>query len=217
MFFWGDGEGSFFVTAAHVLEGIKGGDIIGFAAASGFVDIGVREVARADNADVVVFSTGNIHLEGKFDGIVPEPVTPGCEVMFVGFPHGLVGSYPGSRGWLTGLVRKASFSGVIEPPGWSPILVLDGFNNPGFSGSPVFGPTEGAVRPIGVISGYRPESPAHGGVYRNVDGNEERVPGLFTKANSGMIYAYTWKQVTEALSKLQSRNPGGAFKMDAIV
>ena len=85
------------------------------------------------------------------------------------------------------LVRTAYFSGIVNLDGHD-IMLLDGFNNPGYSGGPVFTVgLDGKPALAGVISGYRFEIESHGAIYqKNPDGQETALPDLYVKPNSGM-------------------------------
>jgi len=74
------------------------------------------------------------------------------DVFFLGFPYDIVPNLLfGSGGFPMPLVRKAIVAAMDRDT-----LILDGHNNPGFSGGPVcfFRPNEGAARIAGVVSGY---------------------------------------------------------------
>ena len=80
-------------------------------------------------------------------------------------------------------------------------IFLDGHNNPGFSGGPVFVVNESNhhVTVIGIISGYIPQkSPVKddsgNDVFLNVNGTAKRV---FSQENSGIIKAV---QIHEAIA-----------------
>lgn len=205
-----DAQGSYFVTAAHLMKGAAAGDKVQFRRVTDWVDVGIRDIVfAAQQADVCVFSSVNftLTLVGEFPDSGEVGVAPGGETIFVGYPHGLTNTFPNNNGFVSALVRKAFFSGVIAVDGRE-VMILDGFNNPGYSGSPVYiadGPN--MLVPWAVISGYRHESAAHGGVFKKVGGIEEQVPDVYVKANSGMIVAESWSHVTDALKLLPTRNP----------
>ena len=104
-------------------------------------------------------------------------MTLGDDVYFVGFPFGLFAD--GDRmnaGFPLPLVKKAIVSAFYVEDG---LILLDGHNNPGFSGGPVLrGPA--AKQVIGVVSGYRFER-------RNVL-NKRGNQGPYTyDANTGIV------------------------------
>lgn len=212
-FTWADDRGTFFVTAAHVLEGAAGGDVVGLRTDYGEVKLRVADIAFADDgADVCVFAAENFRLRWtsatKSDFEVT--IQLGDDLLFLGFPHGLNNTVVGMNHFVTALVRKASFSGTAMI-GRVETMILDGFNNPGYSGAPVFAHTdEGHLVPVAVISGYRYEAQSHAAVYKVVDGDEMALPDTYVKPNSGMIYALPWGCVLDALTRLTKRNPNVA-------
>jgi hypothetical protein len=211
-FCWADDFGTFLVTAKHILKGAAAGDRIEIRQRDRWQLLGVREISFApDGVDICVFTTENfgITFQGEYDQTERTGVHLGQDVLFVGYPHGLVNDTPINGDFVTALVRKASFSGVIDTGTGHPTMVLDGFNNPGYSGGPVYVEGNGGLVPWAVISGYRYEVPSHASVFRTVAGMEEQVPDHYVKPNSGMIYAYSWGYVLDILKTLVTRNPPG--------
>jgi S1-C subfamily serine protease len=118
----------------------------------------------------------------------------GQEAYFLGFPYGLYTSF--GEGMGVALIKHAYVSSrvscaAIYPDGDKDeyLLLLDGLNNPGFSGGPivapdVFSPTKNirVQKLIGVISGYR-----NAPIPPSVDG--KTIPNAITPTNSGIIIA----------------------------
>lgn len=77
----------------------------------------------------------------------------GQDVFFLGFPYGIVGKYLfGPGGYPLPLVKRATLS-LLDGHVW----LLDGHNNPGFSGGPVVfvPPSTNAFKVAGIISGFQ--------------------------------------------------------------
>lgn len=209
-FTWTDDKGTFFVTAAHVLKGASAGDQVGLRTVDGQRNVRITDIVFADDAvDVCVFSTSNFRL--RWTAAIHDDsslvLQLGDDVLFLGFPHGLSNTVVGINHFVTPLVRKATFSGEALI-GKARTMILDGFNNPGYSGAPVFAMSaDGRLVPVAVVSGYRFESASHAAVYRKVDGEEIQLPDTYVKPNSGMIYACPWAAVSKALGRLLLRNP----------
>jgi S1-C subfamily serine protease len=113
----------------------------------------------------------------------PSEVTFGREVYFLGFPYGLFTSF-GTQAQSIALVKHAYASGVTNRAAFfpdgdkdEPLLLLDGLNNPGFSGGPVVGLDH---KVIGVISGFRNYA-----IPLKVDG--KMMTNATTPTNSGTI------------------------------
>lgn len=140
----------------------------------------------------------------------------GQEAYFLGFPYGLYSSV--GKGAVP-LVKHAYVSAVVNcdavVPGGSPdegLLLLDGLNNPGFSGGPVvapdvYSPGPRILKVIGVVSGFRNE-------YINVNVNGKVAMNAAVPVNTGIVVATTFERVT-AMLKLYTesgKNGSGAKK-----
>lgn len=207
-FLYGTEKGFFFVTAAHLLSSIHEGENAYLEHQTGWRQIEITSVKlHPDGHDIAVFTTDQfIEGEPEFDNHLL--VMPGQAVKFVGFPHGLTGNYPSESGFLTPLVRSAHFSGVIQHN--SLILhVLDGFNNPGYSGGAVYCCGEdGEAKLFGVISSYRYEAENHSRIYKKApNGDYQPVPDYMVRLNSGMIYMTGIGQCRELFSTIETYQP----------
>jgi hypothetical protein len=207
-FVYQDDRGFYFASAAHLFKSVRKGEHVLFQHRDGWIPFTITDIAFNDQGSDLVCYTLDMPL--KLDGALnfkPHAHSfVGGEVKFIGFPHGLNGEYPSDHGFVTPLVRTAYFSGVVLLNGVS-VTILDGFNNPGYSGAPVYVPGT-ASRPVlaGVISGYRNEAPAIGQLYRKEGHKEVEVEGHFIKRlNSGMIYAEGRHALNKTAETLTSR------------
>lgn len=110
------------------------------------------------------------------------------DVYFLGYPYNMATdkvSYPNIS---LPLIKKSIVSGVIKSGLDDDFIVLDGYNNSGFSGGPVITalPIDGHIRTIGIISGYRTD-------FAPVDNDRD----LFAEVNAGMIYVTPMKRVLD--------------------
>jgi len=203
---WLDGAARF-VTAAHVLNGVKVGDNALIQRDGGWQSITITDIAFSEKLDICAFSTEDFSISNNLPPY-EAPASPlGAQLLFLGFPHDLVNNYPG-RGYPTPLARGAIFSGVIESKD-GPIAILDGFNNPGYSGSPVYARSKSESTALfGVVSSYRPERRTHGQIYRQFPGcDEEVIPDIYTKPNSGMIQVITLQAVNTVANSISRSIP----------
>jgi hypothetical protein len=136
----------------------------------------------------------------------------GADCAFLGFPYGggWRATFTGGAHYWMPYVKHCSVSSL---PG-NGVLILDGINNPGFSGGPVLFQTGPNQRIVGVISGYRLE-PAE------VIASAERKPITIKKppvkrssdvkvnVNSGFIIAYS---ITPAIFAIR-KNPIGPVRV----
>lgn len=138
--------------------------------------------------DIAVLKTNPYcELTPKFNTRVSsEGVILGQEVYFLGFPFDyerLLVNYPNSNSPVP-FVKKATMSGMLTPA--PSLMVLDGYNNPGFSGGPVCFKREndGEFSIAGVVSGYRfGRSPVF-------EKGSEKELDYFVKENAGIVNAY---------------------------
>ncbi len=197
------GEISWLVTAKHNIGGGQQGDAIFLRMQDGWLECRLAEIRKHASMDVCVFQARIPKMVAP--GIESDPTasaTFGQRVIFLGFPHGLSNTHASEFGLLTPLCRNAFFSGVITENN-APMIVLDGFNNPGYSGSPVWYSEEGADRCnlLGLISGYRVEERSKSSVYEELtDGTERKIKELFVKPNSGMIYVVPVMEIKNLIS-----------------
>jgi hypothetical protein len=188
----------YLVTAKHVVKGF--GSAVGLevfgneiwspvpatlvAHYSGDVDISVL-------APVKPLSPPDLPITASSDGMMY-----GQDVYFLGFPYGVLSQVIfGDDGNPLPLVKKAVFSSFAGNA-----YLLDGHNNPGFSGAPViFSRNEGPPTCVGaVISGYRfsPEPVFF----------DEAATTITYRENTGIIISY---KIELALDLIRG-NPIGA-------
>lgn len=206
---YGEGTGTCFaidyeqrqymVTAKHVVEGLKNGDTIELYHNGKWSVIQVNVIGHHHRADVSVFS-----INFKLGHHEMEPTTAGLaygqDMYFLGFPYRLQdeASGPINRDFPFPLVKKAILSAFMFGES-DKYLLLDGINNPGFSGGPVIftEPNKYEYKVAAVISGYRFENePAY---------LENEATTLSVRINTGIIIAYS---ITNAIDLIKS-NPIG--------
>jgi hypothetical protein len=157
--------------------------------------------------DVCAFSSNLFQVGGDTSEYTGQTIFPGDMVKFVGYPHELSNTFENAE-FTTPLVRTAYFSGIPIIDGRQTII-LDGFNNPGYSGSPIYyrDSSRRAFGILGSISGYRNELATHSRVYTNQNGFEQPVDGVYTKPNSGMIIAVGRSEFDQLALRLKLFNP----------
>jgi hypothetical protein len=208
-FAYGRGTRSCFVTAAHVLAGSQEGGFIQIRRHGDWQSFPLTMVSpHRGGQDIALFAVSGLVLDLQHDFSHPDDpkLYPGQELKFTGFPHDLENLIDSPMGFSTPLVRTAFLSGTIKlsDPDRT-LLVLDGLNNPGYSGGPIWAPGPELDKPslLGIVSGYRVELKSKIKVYKDLGGGlEEEVSGLFVKPNSGMIHAVPYSE----LKKLADKN-----------
>lgn len=175
------------VTARHVVEGHSASDIQ-LVWRAGPVTATVSRVPDLNpGADVAVFALDNpvtpeLNLRATSHGL-----TWSQDVYFLGYPYGLqirnLQNFP--------LVKKAIVSGKEIGAQGVGVWLLDGINNPGFSGGPVVFQREGTSQwnVAAVVSGFLTEEIA-------IAGSPLAVP-----ANTGIILAYDVHHAIDAIDR----------------
>jgi S1-C subfamily serine protease len=126
----------------------------------------------------------------------------GQEAYFLGFPYGLYTSFVNNTHAVP-LVKHAYVSATVacsavERNGSEKdrLILLDGLNNPGFSGGPVVAPdlssSKHQFRFIGVIRGFRPDK-----VPLNTNGQSD--PNSTVATNSGIMVVIPIDRVEELI------------------
>lgn len=208
-FFHECSKGHFFVTAAHLVSNVKPGELLYFGKGNDRIGFPVLSInLHPDGYDVAAFSL-NVELGASKPIDLETPYyLPGQVVKFAGFPHGLMGQFPTYHGFSCPLVRGAFISGSLQIAGRETLL-LDGFNNPGYSGSPIWVSGEnGQPSLIGMIFGFRYEQTALGRVYRTeLDGSITPIENMHVNQNSGLIYCAHLKSIGDVAMGLEHYQP----------
>ncbi|MXW23785.1 MAG: trypsin-like peptidase domain-containing protein [Chloroflexi bacterium] len=192
------GGREYLVTARHIAEPVDRKDTIHLFENGDWRALGVSLVGHAPrDIDISVLAAStrltperSLPLPATSEGLIY-----GQDAFFLGFPHGLSDLVLGDTGRPVPLVKRATVSSLQGEP-----FLLDGHNNPGFSGGPVVFQIPGSreFRVAAVIQGYRP---AREPIYLD-DGTET---DLYLRGNTGIIFAYNISAAVE----LAESNPIG--------
>ena len=182
----------YIVTARHLVETITD---------SATIYITHEKVRKACSVDLVGHCEGEVDISVLTANIrlaPPHPLPPssndillGQDVFFLGFPYGLTSEIAAlNRNFPVPLIKKAIVSALESET--MPFL-LDGHNNPGFSGGPVVysGGQANEFSVAGVISGFHPRDEP---VFL-----EGKRTLLEYEYNTGIIIAYGIKYATELI------------------
>ena len=188
----------YLVTAKHLVHDMPRDTDIGLFGNSEWHPLTVKLVGHCrDGVDISILSPSsrltppNLHLDANSDGAIY-----GQDVYFLGFPYDYVSRIAFTdRGYPLPFVKKATLSLFDKE-----LFLLDGQNNPGFSGGPVVFQSinEGnRLKVAAVISGYR-------AVHEPVFLGEEQTP-LAYRYNTGIIVSYS---INEALAVVAASPTG---------
>lgn len=141
-----------------------------------------------------------LYPEGSGLGIEPD-LKLGEEVFFYGFPHGWSTPLSSGRGHVP-LVKRGIVSGFFGAPLGSgeESLLIDGHNNPGFSGGPVVSVRNGQYKVAGVIAGYRYSYQEVYGTDSSGRVDESIIVGYLPE-NTGVVVAHNIKPALDMIEK----------------
>ena len=183
----------YLVTARHLVETIRARDIVEIQHDDKWTAVEVELVGHGEGSvDISVLAPQSL-----FGATHPLVITTAHlqlaeEVYFLGFPYGLwfdAGEL--NAGFPMPLVKRATVSAMYFETGR---MLLDGHNNPGFSGGPVVRRWNGREQVvIGVVSGYRHET-SH-----VVDSSDK--PGPYTYVmNTGIVIVWDSRNLNELIA-----------------
>jgi S1-C subfamily serine protease len=194
-----DADGKqYLLTAKHVVEHFGPDNSLEVFGNGKWSTVPATLVGHADNqldvsvlAPTTAMSPPNLPVVVSSDGLAY-----GQDVYFLGFPYGVLSEVIlGEAGHPLPLVKKAILSTFAGS-----VYLLDGHNNPGFSGGPVIFGRGGSLpnSAAAIVSGYRfdPEPVLHG----------DTETALTIRSNTGIIIAY---KIEIALDLIRA-NPIGA-------
>lgn len=189
-------ERQYLITAKHVVaDASRAGSIDIFHDRDWIINIPYRAVlVEPDVVDIAVLA-----LNQRISPLLP--ITVGIKgaflsqkVFFVGFPFGLsINGRAVNGGFPLPLVKHGIIAAIAIGDG-EPFLV-DGINNPGFSGGPVViadNPT--SPRIIGVVSAYKTEQ-------QPVSYGGQEVAALSARSNTGLLVAFETEYALRAIEK----------------
>ncbi len=195
----------YIITARHIVEKIKDKDKIEIFKAGCWNTVNVRLVGVGkDKVDIAVLGADKLlspthHLE------FPSVPILGQDVYFLGFPYNLQGNInPKINNYFQlPLVKKGIISALQYVNPTNKHMLIDGLNNPGFSGGPVYYLQDKTHYIAAVISGYMAEQ-------KNIVQKRPPWYHFFCKANNnktkykyehntGIIEAYHMVYVDELI------------------
>lgn len=151
----------YLITAKHVVASLKPSDSIQVFSDNRWQPLNVKVFRCKDPVDIAVLVppfqiTQALPLEPTLSNMVW-----GQDMYFLGFPFGMSIPGGGTNGsYPIAIVKKGILSAISSQNG-AKVILLDGYNDPGFSGGPIVFRHIGGPRYTfylaGVITGFRPE------------------------------------------------------------
>ena len=193
-----EGGREYLVTARHIAHSLQGECQIEVFRDGGWAPLQVASEGHAPgDVDISVLApserltpTRPFPLPASSEGL-----TYGQEAYFLGFPYGISDRILKETGHPVPLVKRLTVSTLFGKP-----YLLDGHNNPGFSGGPVVfcPPARKEFQVAAVVSGYRWASAP-------VRDQQDRDTEFHLRENTGIVVAY---DVKEAIALIRA-NPTG--------
>lgn len=189
----------YFVTAKHVIKDLKRTEMIEVFFQSAWQKVEASLVGHSSHSDISVISIPSLRNNSDIVDADSRNILYGQDIYFLGFPYGLQSDVGALNSHLPmPLVKKGIVSNFLfETP--RKILLLDGHNNPGFSGGPVIyrNVYDNSLKVAAIISGFRYE-------IINAEHQNSEID-IQIKTNTGIIISYG----IEAAVELIKVNPIG--------
>ena len=154
----------YLITAKHVVKGLKNEDKIDVFMNDDWSSLNVKIFRCEDPIDIAVLIPPHqltVNFDLPFD---KASFFFGQDAYFLGFPFGIQTSARGLNGpYPLAIIKRGTISGTVDVDRTkkAKLILLDGYNNPGFSGSPIVfrDLNQGSVvmNLVGVVSGFIPE------------------------------------------------------------
>lgn len=154
----------YLLTAKHVVASLAANDFIEYAKAGKWVRLSVQIFKCDDPTDIAVLIPP-YQLTTAFEFPTDlSKISYGQDAYFLGFPYGITLNGTNVNGDLPlPFIKRATYSGTIplDVAKRSVLILLDGYNNPGFSGGPVVykNPFSQSwdYKLLAVVSGFQPD------------------------------------------------------------
>ena len=155
----------YLITAKHMIADLKQEDSIDIYTNNEWAPLAVKVLKCEEPIDIAVLIPTKV-LTISYPLEPGKSIYTGQEVYFLGFPYGLLGpvNWKNVSGDYPDPFVKKGFVSSFSKVGEGTLLMIDGFNNPGFSGGPIvyrdINQVNNLSAPLyvaGVISGFRPE------------------------------------------------------------
>jgi len=188
----------YIITAKHLVPGTNQVAVIGISHDDKWESLKVT-ILRSADADVAVLVpphavTRTLPIEIGTDGTYISQ-----EVFFLGFPYDLFTEVAPDMndGFPIPFVKRGTLSAWYKGQTKYPTILVDGINNPGFSGGPLVS-MENGLKPqvFGVVTAYKTN--LENVVTNNID------TGLKSIGNSGIIICYDIKYALDEIKKYQA-------------
>ena len=186
----------YIVTARHLVEGIVGQSTVKIMQEKKWKNLQVTLVGHGKGTVDISVLAAEVQISPTHPlATTATGISLGQDIYFLGFPYELTNEAGKmNMNFPLPLVKK----GIVSMFDGN-IILLDGHNNPGFSGGPVvFHPNSHSndLSVAGVIAGYRFDREP---VYKNQEQEQKGKPLGYYKANTGIIVTYEIRHALELI------------------
>ena len=194
----------YLVTAKHLVESVDGLCMVQIFQHGTWKNLQTELVGHGAGSNDVTVLAPVTQLSGRYPlHATTVGLALGEDVLFLGFPYGLANEIGELSNYFPVPLVKKGIVSALQYEG-AEVLLLDGHNNPGFSGGPVVYKSTtdrlGSMTVVGVVSGYlRTSEPVY-------DSGEESK--LSYSYNTGIVKAH---YIEDAIDLIHA-NPIG-FKL----
>jgi hypothetical protein len=181
----------YLITAKHVVKGLEKEDKIDVFMNDAWKPLNVKIFRCEDPIDIAVLIPPHqltVNFDLPFD---KGSFFYGQDAYFLGFPYGMQTSFHGVNGpYPLAIIKRGTISGTVEvdPSKKAKLILLDGYNYPGFSGGPIvyrdLNQSSVVMNLVAVVSGFYPEVVP---VLKKHDINSPADAGDAAKAQPWMI------------------------------
>lgn len=206
----------YLVTAKHVVDGMKQDDSIQIRKDDQWSAVPVKVLRCNDPVDIAVLIPSS-QLSKSFPlETTSAGVFFGGDTFFLGFPYAKTTEFKLAGGYPMPLIKRATLSGMNPlVPDKGVIIVLDGYNNPGFSGSPVVfrDSTKSGLtfKVAGVVVSFLPEAAP---VLETEEVTQTQITDKDKQESRILEYHQKFYRVTQETSQFVRLNTGIAFAHD---
>jgi hypothetical protein len=193
----------YLITARHVLPRLSARDTISILKDGSWHDLPVSTIEPIGRTvDIVALApetqlAPSLPLDFGIAGIIF-----GQDMYFLGFPYGKSNA-PSvfDKGFPVPAVKKCILAAIDNSFKDSVVLLLDGVNNPGFSGGPAifYNNVTKRHQVAGVVSGYLAERIPVYSLDSSVSPPQKMETGTFVEANTGIILASAIEPIIAAI------------------
>jgi hypothetical protein len=153
----------YLITAKHVVAGLHDHDKIDIFMNHNWKSLDVQ-IFRCDEPIDIAVLIPPYQLTVNFSLPIDVHFMYGQDAYFLGFPCGIQNPGFGINGpYPLPMIKRGTISGtqVLDRDKKATMILLDGYNNPGFSGGPIVYKDQYqsaiVIKLVGVVSGFRPE------------------------------------------------------------